>query len=75
MNGLQKIRVIERFLFAVLLIGLGVTGFLYETYKEEVSGIILIPLLIAFMLAFYSLYRMLLKRVQRKFNPWDHYIA
>ncbi len=53
----KKIRLIERCLFVVLLIGLGVAGAIYETYKETVRSELLLPFLAAFKALCYVTYR------------------
>ncbi|MGD9810537.1 MAG: hypothetical protein AB7U35_04270 [Sphingobium sp.] len=64
----QKIRMIERFLFVILLIGMSGAGFLYESYKEAVTSGFLVPLLIVYLSLCYAIYRGLLRLVVRRFG-------
>jgi hypothetical protein len=71
MGDFKKIRAIERLLFVVLLIGLAGAGFMYETYKEAVRAVILVPLLIAYMLICYTIYRGMLRLAVRVLTSND----
>jgi hypothetical protein len=71
MDTRLKARILERFLFVALLLALGVTGALYERNKETVEAMVLLPSLIAFMLASYAVYRGLLWLVKRSLTPRD----
>ncbi len=71
MNSYQKIRMIERSLFFILLIGISAGGFLYEIYKEEVSGGLLVFSINAYFLLCYAIYRGLLRYMVRSLAPHD----
>ena len=71
MDKQRKARILKGLLFVALLLALGVTGALYELNKETVETMVLVPSLIAFMLASYAVYRGLLRLVQRSLTSRD----
>jgi hypothetical protein len=52
---------IERTIFALLLLGMASAGFIYETYKDEIASFVLLPLVIGYLVLCYLAYRGLLK--------------
>lgn len=71
MNDHQKIRMIERGLFFILLTGIGAGGFLYEIYREEVRADVLVFSIVAYFLLCYAIYRGLLRFTVRAFASHD----
>lgn len=71
MNSHQKIRMIERGLFFLLLIGFSAGGFLYEIYKGEVGEGLLVFSITAYFLLCYAIYRGLLRYTVRTFASHD----
>jgi len=62
---------IERGLFFLLLLAFSAGGFLYEIYKEEVSGGLLVFWITAYFLLCCAIYRGLLRYTVRTFAPLD----
>ncbi len=58
---MQRANAIERVLFVLLLFALGGAGFLYEIYNDEIRGVILVPMIVAYILVSYLAYKALLK--------------
>ena len=71
MDSHEKIRMIERGLFFLLVIEMSAGGFFYEVYKDEVSGGLLVLSIIAYFLLCYAIYQGLLRYTVRTFTPHD----
>ena len=66
MNKGQKIKAVERMLFAALLAALGAGGLLYEVFRTEAPEWQLVSLIVAGMSASYAAYRLALSFAVRK---------
>lgn len=61
--------IIEKIAYIILIIGLSVAGYLYETYKHSIPEIILVPLIIAYMLLLFFVYKLALRITSKVKNP------
>lgn len=71
MDTQAKIRILERCLFAVLLVALGLAGFVYEWNKDTVEAAILMPTLLVYMLGCFFIYRGVLRLLANRFASGD----
>jgi fatty acid desaturase len=71
METQRKFGILERFLFAVLLVALALAGFVYEWNKDTVEAAILIPMLLAYMLGCFFIYRRVLRLLANRFASGD----
>jgi hypothetical protein len=57
---------IELIAFLVLIAGMSFAGYLYESNKDEVSTMLLVPTIIGFLLVLYVIYHLFIRFFVKK---------